>query len=154
MTLDIDCPRVIAKFSGQWNYLSNFYQTPVVIRGITYPSGEHAFQAAKTDDITTKQRIAAAHSSHQAKALGRSVPLVSGWNEWRRYDAMERVIAAKFKPGGELRNRLLATGDAVLIEGNTWHDNTWGICSCGRCTGGHNLLGWMLMRQRARGLNL
>lgn len=149
MTSRVDTPQRITEFRGAWGFLSNFYQSPVTIDKITYPSGEHAFQAAKTDDHASKLRIQSAATSQQAKALGRQVRLVPGWEEWRRYDAMQEVVAAKFNPAGDLADRLMSTGCAVLIEGNTWHDNTWGSCLCGRCNGGHNLLGWMLMKQRA-----
>ena len=41
------------------------------------------------------------------------------------------------------------TGDAELIEGNTWHDNYWGVCSCSKCNGrGKNRLGKLLMKVR------
>jgi ribA/ribD-fused uncharacterized protein len=142
-------PIVISRFSGPFAYLNNFHQAVVTIDGIDYPSGEHAFHAQKTEDAAARWRIAKASTSAEAKRLGRAVVLVDGWNEYLRYEAMERVIEAKFYPGRSLSDRLCETGDAVLIEGNTWHDNTWGICSCGRCKGGHNLLGWMLMRRRA-----
>jgi predicted NAD-dependent protein-ADP-ribosyltransferase YbiA (DUF1768 family) len=45
---------------------------------------------------------------------------------------------------------LLATGDEELIEGNTWHDNTWGNCVCQKCQDipGRNMLGMLLMELR------
>jgi predicted NAD-dependent protein-ADP-ribosyltransferase YbiA (DUF1768 family) len=45
----------------------------------------------------------------------------------------------------ELRRLLLATGDAELVEGNTWGDRFWGVCA-GR---GQNHLGRLLMAIRA-----
>jgi predicted NAD-dependent protein-ADP-ribosyltransferase YbiA (DUF1768 family) len=50
----------------------------------------------------------------------------------------------------ELAEKLLATGDAELIEGTTWHDNTWGNCSCPQCENipGENRLGKLLMQVR------
>ncbi len=43
-----------------------------------------------------------------------------------------------------LRERLLATGDQTLIEGNTWGDTYWGVC---RGVGLNNL-GTLLMQVR------
>jgi len=43
-----------------------------------------------------------------------------------------------------LRAMLLATEDAVLVEGNTWNDTFWGVCR-GR---GENWLGRILMQVR------
>jgi predicted NAD-dependent protein-ADP-ribosyltransferase YbiA (DUF1768 family) len=50
----------------------------------------------------------------------------------------------------EFRVKLLATGDEELMEGNTWHDNTWGNCVCAKCqnTPGRNMLGMLLMELR------
>ena len=41
-------------------------------------------------------------------------------------------------------------GIILLIEGNTWHDNYWGDCSCNRCKSksGENMLGILLMELR------
>jgi ribA/ribD-fused uncharacterized protein len=142
--------RVITQFAGACRCLSNFYQSPVSIEGLVYPSAEHAFQAMKTTNAAARRSIAMARTPAEAKGLGRTVPLVDGWNECGRYDAMEKVIAAKFAPNTVLAASLVATGGAILIEGNKWHDNTWGICYCGVCRNGHNLLGWILMRQRAK----
>jgi len=48
----------------------------------------------------------------------------------------------------DLRNRLLATGDAELVEGTTWGDVTWGIdLNTGE---GENHLGKLLMELRTR----
>lgn len=141
-------PRSITSFRGAFNWLSNFYQSPITLDSTVYPSGEHAFNAEKTTDMNMRRLIAAAGTSAEAKRLGRAVTLVDGWDVWRRYWAMDRVQAAKFAPGNQLAVWLLGTGSSILIEGNNWHDNTWGVCYCGTCRGGHNLLGWTIMRQR------
>ena len=56
---------------------------------------------------------------------------------------MRSILEAKFAVP-ELRDALLATGDAELVEGNTWGDVYWGVCG-GR---GRNQLGRTLMRVR------
>ena len=58
---------------------------------------------------------------------------------------MEDLLMVKFK-NPELRSRLLATGDAELIEGNNWGDCFWGVC----LGEGRNELGKALMRVRER----
>jgi ribA/ribD-fused uncharacterized protein len=141
--------KVIPEFKGEFAWLSNFYQEPLTIDRITYPSGEHAFQAMKSDDMQIRWLISQAHTSAEAKKIGRSITLVSNWHESYRYFAMELVQGAKFAPGTKLGSWLRSTGDSVLIEGNHWHDNDWGVCRCGTCKDGRNLLGWMLMRQRS-----
>jgi predicted NAD-dependent protein-ADP-ribosyltransferase YbiA (DUF1768 family) len=44
-----------------------------------------------------------------------------------------------------LANALLATGQAQLVEGNTWNDTYWGVCH----GEGLNVLGMLLMQVRA-----
>ena len=62
---------------------------------------------------------------------------------------MRALLWAKFS-AEPLRTRLLATGEAQLVEGNTWHDQTWGQCQCVAHVGqpGRNLLGRLLMEVR------
>ena len=48
------------------------------------------------------------------------------------------------------QEKLLSTKDRELIEGNFWHDNFWGDCSCKKCQDieGGNRLGKLLMEIR------
>lgn len=39
---------------------------------------------------------------------------------------MEELVRAKFTQNPDLADKLLATGDAHLEEGNTWGDRIWG----------------------------
>jgi predicted NAD-dependent protein-ADP-ribosyltransferase YbiA (DUF1768 family) len=54
------------------------------------------------------------------------------------------MVRLKFSTHQELRERLLATGEAELIEGNTWNDTFWGVCK----GEGQNWLGKILMEVR------
>ena len=58
---------------------------------------------------------------------------------------MFKLVQAKFQQHPDLKMRLLATGDAVLVEGNTWNDVVWGVNQNGV---GENHLGKILMRIR------
>lgn len=62
---------------------------------------------------------------------------------------MEECLRSKFADP-VLKQKLLATGDEELVEGNYWHDNTYGNCSCERCKDiiGRNMLGNILMKLR------
>ena len=44
---NIDNPKVIQEFVGEYYFLSNYYETPVTYKGITYQNNEAAFQAQK-----------------------------------------------------------------------------------------------------------
>ena len=64
---------------------------------------------------------------------------------------MDSLIRIKFKAGSRLAKLLVETDPFYLIEGNYWHDNYWGKCSCTRCSaqGGRNMLGKALMLRRS-----
>ena len=51
---------------------------------------------------------------------------------------------SRFSLNSELREKLIATGDKELIEGNHWNDRFWGVCR-GK---GQNHLGKLLMELR------
>lgn len=134
---------VIDKFDGtEYAFLSNFYSSPIQYEGIVYPTVEHMFQALKALDIETRKKIANAATPGQAKRLGRSVALREDWEEVK-VDVMRTALQLKFSDP-TLRAKLIATGDAELIEGNTWNDRFWGVC---RGTG-KNMLGLLLMELR------
>lgn len=149
-----EAPTAITSFKGQYRFLSNFYDVPYTAGGVTYPTNEHYFAAAKTNDPAAKARIVAAKSGREARTLGqsRSFELVENWDTEGRYAAMRSGLEHKFAPGTRERELLLGTGDALLVEDTTgWHDQFWGDCSCPRHLGtpGANWLGRMLMELRA-----
>jgi ribA/ribD-fused uncharacterized protein len=129
-----------------YGFLSNFYLSPLTITGIAYPSGEHAFQAYKATNLSAHRGIARASSPAQAKRKGKAILLRPDW-ETVKYDVMRQVIRAKFAVGIPLSERLLATGDAMLIEGNSWNDQVWGVDK--KRMRGRNWLGHLLMARRA-----
>ena len=133
----IDC------FRGDYFFLSNFSPHPVVHAGVRYPTVEHAYQAAKTDDLAARDRIAAARSPTEAKDIGRTVPLRDEWDR-QRLDVMLSLLRHKFTDPA-LADQLLATGDRPLVEGNDWGDTFWCTCSCD----GTNHLGRLLEQVRA-----
>ena len=139
---------MIVEFDGQYAFLSNFYPSPFVHEGIVYPTNEHFFQAMKTLDVEIRKAIAAAPTPGAAKRMGRHVSLRPDW-EKIKVDVMRTGLMLKFTDAA-LAEKLLATGDEELIEGNFWHDNTWGSCQCDACFNipGRNMLGMLLMELR------
>lgn len=139
---------MIVEFDGEYAFLSNFYDSPIFYEGITYPTNEHFFQAMKTLDPAERQKIASAKTPGLAKRLGRNVQLRPDW-EKVKVDVMRTGLMLKFTDA-KLAEKLIATGDEELVEGNWWHDNTWGNCHCTECSrkGGRNLLGMLLMELR------
>lgn len=134
--------KTIDSFSGEYRFLSNFYPCQVEVAGIVYPTLEHAFQAMKTENSTEREVVRAAKTPGQAKALGRKVTLVPNWDAIK-VGVMRGLLRQKFADK-VLRAELLATEDALLVEGNYWQDFFWGVCR-GR---GENWLGKLLMEIR------
>jgi ribA/ribD-fused uncharacterized protein len=134
----------INSFKGDHDFLSNFYPSPVRLGDITYPTVEHAFQAAKTLDVEMRERIAALETPGRAKRAGRKVELRGDWEDIK-VQVMHRLVERKFQDP-ELARMLIGTGDAQLVEGNWWHDHFWGVCD----GHGQNWLGRILMDVRSR----
>lgn len=142
--------KTIDRFDGtEYEFLSNFYPCQVNLDfmnddGWDYPSTEHAFQAAKASKKSDRER----HSIYanpvltaaQSKALGRKLEMRTDW-EKIKIGVMLNLVRQKFNNYQSLQEKLLATGDAVLIEGNTWGDRFYG-----QVDGvGQNWLGKILM---------
>ena len=139
---------VINSFEGKYEFLSNFYEHSLKFDGNIYPTAEHAFQAMKAVNEYDRQLIANAETPGKAKRLGRKIQLRADW-EQNKYYYMQDIIRTKFADP-EMQQLLLSTGSAELVEGNYWHDNTWGNCTCDRCKSieGKNYLGKILMEVR------
>lgn len=140
---------MINSFEGKFAFLSNFYElsTPIFDdMGIKYNTTEAFFQAQKTINQGMREVIADQNPS-RAKRLGRAVKLRADW-ELIKDDVMKEALRRKFADP-DLKAQLLATGEVELIEGNTWHDNYWGSCTCLQCGNrGTNKLGRLLMDLR------
>jgi ribA/ribD-fused uncharacterized protein len=138
------------EFQGEFRFLSNFWPAQVTLDGVTYPTVEHAYQAAKTLDHGLRRRISVAETPGKAKRLGKMgqlFPLRSDWNEVK-VSIMADLLRQKFADP-TLRLKLLQTGRDILCEGNEWHDNFWGSCQCPKCNSqGQNILGQILMAIR------
>lgn len=135
--------RRIDRFSGEYRFLSNFWLCPVPMEGEWYASVEHAYQAAKTLDPEARVRIKNAFGPKDAKKMGNGIVLRGDW-DLVRIQYMRHLVWQKFSLHQHLRIKLLATENAELIEGNTWHDTFWGVCR----GIGENNLGKILMQVR------
>lgn len=132
----------ITSFRDKYSFLSNFFPCLIHYDGEFYPSVEHAYQAAKTNDPFEKRIIKECPSPAQAKKLGRKVTLRDDF-EAQKVDIMRSLLIEKFKEPS-LKEALEATKNIDLVEGNTWGDVFWGICN----GEGQNMLGKLLMEIR------
>ncbi|MEF2278318.1 NADAR family protein [Deinococcus sp. YIM 134068] len=132
----------IRGFRGRHAFLSNFEPAVIRVRGMRYPTVEHAFQACKTEDPAERAVIAALPTPAEARRAGQRLTLRPGWEDLKE-EVMLAMLRVKFRQP-DLRERLLATGDAALVEENAWRDRFWGVYR------GHGLnrLGVLLMQVR------
>jgi ribA/ribD-fused uncharacterized protein len=137
---------------GPHGFLSNFAMLPapgIWLDGLWWVTTEHYYQAQKvvwpdgSRNAATFARISGARHPGEAARLGRSAPLRPDWRSVRE-GIMWLALLAKFTQILDLRNRLLATAPAVLIE-NSPRDAFWGVGADGT---GKNRLGAMLMELR------
>lgn len=131
---------MINRFSGKYFFLSNFYPSDVEYGGFVYKNNEAAFQSQK--DPSRQLEFTLLNPS-EAKRLGRRVTLRKDWEEIK-VKTMKDIVREKFNQNPVIREKLLATGDEILVEGNTWNDRCWGVCN----GVGKNLLGKILMDVR------
>lgn len=144
----------ILKFEGQFAFLSNFYESEMEIdQGPTkppviVPTLEHAFQALKARTKEERDWVLASLTPGVAKRRGQKVYAWDNWGEMKD-DIMLELLRIKFFFNEEMKEKLLATGNARLVEGNTWGDRYWGVCR----GEGENMLGMLLMQVRNELLN-
>lgn len=149
---------MINRFNGRYSFLSNFFLCKIEYQGICYNSVETYYVAMKcnNDQMIDGKYYTAADFREliadippgKAKQLGKVIKIRSDWDE-KRLGFMEWALREKFKIE-ELKEMLLSTGDVAIIEGNYWHDNFYGQCTCEKCAGkGKNNLGKLLMQIRS-----
>lgn len=132
-------------FRNELSFLSNFYPVKIRVGNMEFPTLEHAFQAAKTKDMSLRLKIACLKTPADAKRHGRSLVIRSDWDEIK-VKSMEWLLRRKFEKGGELASRLTATGNSPLVEWNYWGDKFWGKDM--KSGEGLNVLGELLMKIR------
>jgi ribA/ribD-fused uncharacterized protein len=131
--------------NDEYGVFSNFAPFPIVLEGRAWPTSEHYFQAQKFLAPEHQEAIWRQKSPMLAARAGRSRkrPLRPDW-EAVKDDVMRRAVLAKFTQHAALREALLATGDATLVE-HTANDAYWADGGDGT---GRNRLGEILMEVR------
>lgn len=121
---------------------SNFSKHRVFLKEKLWPISEHYFQAQKFAGTEHEEAVRMAPSAKIAAEMGRDRkrPLRADWAAVKD-DVMREVIRAKLTQHKELRELLLSTGDAELVE-HTKNDNYWADGGDGS---GKNMLGKILM---------
>ena len=110
--------------------LSQWYDVEFEIAGVKYNTAEQYMMAQKAllfDDKEVFDQIMLADNPRDYKALGRKIRNFDS-NVWdvRKYDIVVEGNRAKFSQNDDLKEYLLSTGDAILVEASPY-DRIWGI---------------------------
>lgn len=128
---------------------SNLFRRPIGFEGRMYPTAEHAYQAGKARKDEVREWILSAPTPSLVAMAAHGLytwDIVPKWSR-TKFDRMREVLRAKFTQHEDLKNLLLSTGNARLVEaGRTDNvvNRTWGEVN-GK---GQNMLGVLLMEVR------
>ncbi len=128
---------------------SNLFKRPIEFEGQTFATSEHAYQAGKARKPQVRDWILAAPSPALVAMAAHGLywwDIRSDWSKIK-FDRMRDVLRAKFSQHEDLRELLLSTGDARLVEAATVDNTvnrTWGEVN----GVGKNMLGRLLMEVR------
>ncbi len=129
---------------------SNLFRRPIEFEGETYPTAEHAYQAGKARKPEVKRWLLSAPSPALLAMAAHGLyywDITPGWST-KKFDRMKSILRAKFTQHADLRDLLVSTGSARLVETATV-DNAvnrlWGEVN----GVGKNMLGILLMEVRS-----
>ena len=147
----------------EWGVLGNFYQTPIVVNGITFDCTERLFHIMKlrpdaTEGIKEMMEVKAGmgikmHVKHLYKAHPE-------WfhDHWPSMvvDTMKYCLTLKYEQSEDFRNELERSKDKYIVEDETSRKkgkdaDTWGVVLKGNEYVGPNLMGRLLMELRDNG---
>jgi ribA/ribD-fused uncharacterized protein len=131
----------INSFTKEYQFLSNTYNSPIEIDGISYTNAESAFWAQRVKDSRARNKFSRL-SGNKARAKAIQAEPVEDWDENINY-YMEKVLKAKFSDP-KMMKLLNSTKGCKLINTNTYRDDYWGVYM-GK---GKNVLGKLLMKIR------
>lgn len=116
--------KMITCFANEYGWLSNFAPVSVYWNGLYFPSVEHGYVAAKSTNPEFWLKIQGTPTPGEAKRLGRKIELRPDW-EHVKLPTMWELMIQKYNQH-TFERQLIATDNAILIEGNAWGDRFWG----------------------------
>ena len=152
----------VLQFVREYSFLSNFYPVEITIEGMVFPTVENAYQAMKfpkrywnnfTDIMPGKAKKLSRELIKKVVADGDDEAEEQFYKfEFKKVEIMRNLLTCKFK-NEVLKQKLVETGNLILIEGNTWGDVFWGVNLNKPADNewgfeGQNMLGRLLMELR------
>lgn len=128
---------------------SNLFRRPIVFEGETFSTAEHAYQSGKARKKEVRQWLMAAPSPALLAMASHGLyywDIAPGWST-TKFGRMKSILLAKFQQHEDLRELLLSTGTARLVESATVDNpvnRLWGEVN----GVGQNMLGTLLMEVR------
>jgi len=101
------------EFKGPYKCLSNSYLSPIIVEGISYPSVEHAFRAAKISDRFLKLQISKTSRLSDVEKLLQDAWIRPNWDDVK-YATLHQLVKLKFESNNELAKILIGTGTKPL----------------------------------------
>jgi predicted NAD-dependent protein-ADP-ribosyltransferase YbiA (DUF1768 family) len=134
----------IKEFQGEYRWLSNFAQCSITLGDSTYPSVEHAYMSAKSEEESWKAKCSSGKfSAGEIKTMSRGVKLIEGWGD-KKLAIMEGCVRQKYNQEPYKAKLLAIPKDTEIQEGNRWKDTFWGMDIL--TSKGENHLGILIMR--------
>lgn len=136
----------------QWSFLGNMSKVTggIVYMGMLHPTAEHAYHWGCLNYLGVHGALEIVSHFNPVEVKKGAKVLYKKWGPLppdTKLEIMKDVIAAKFEPLSFFAKRLEGTGDKIIIEGNWWHDNFWGMDYL-RPQSSENYLGRILMDRR------
>jgi len=125
-------PKVIPfwRVSDEFGCFAQWYKSNFTIDGITYCCAEQYMMSKKAllfGDNETNDQIMRSKDARNIKHLGRQV---SNFDQEKWSENCEEIVyqgnLAKFTQNENIKNKLLSTGDAIIVEASPL-DSIWGI---------------------------
>ena len=134
----------IKGFTKDYHFLSNYYNHTIKFDGLFYRNNIACFIAQMFESDDTKKlfsKMLPGQAIRMAEMMRN--PREKEWDDIKE-DLMYKICYAKFSYATKLRDQLIDTGDAELINETKWDNKFWGTTD----GIGENRLGKILMRIR------
>ena len=132
--------------SGKYGWMSNLFPAKIYFEKKVFSSSEAAYQYGKPKNKKIAEWIISAPKQHLIALAGHMLLGFDIIPEWSKIkiDRMRKCLFAKFTQHSDLKQKLINTKNAKIIE-NSKTDAFWGIGKNGK---GKNMLGNLLMELR------